>query len=102
VPLDGKSPVITDNPIWLAESARIPTLALPEESPDAVLDLAGRFGARLLVVRDDTGREWPGILTGAGKAAGCFEEVPLTEISGAAAVKGSPLASIHVFRIVCP
>jgi hypothetical protein len=102
VPLDGKNPVITDNPIWLAESARIPTLALPEESPDAVLDLAGRFGARLLIVRDDTGREWPGILNGGGKAARCFEEVPLTEISGAAAVKGSPLASIHVFRIVCP
>jgi hypothetical protein len=102
VPLDGRSPVITDNPIWLAESARIPTLALPEESPDAVLDLAGRFGARLLVVRDDTGREWPGILNGGGKAARCFEEVPLTEVSGASAAKGSPLASIHVFRIVCP
>jgi hypothetical protein len=102
VPLDGKSPVITDNPIWLAESARIPTLALPEESPDAVLDLAGHFGARLLVVRDDTDMEWPEILKGGGTAAGCFQEVPLTEISGAALAKGSPLASIHVFRIVCP
>jgi hypothetical protein len=102
VPLDGKSPVITDHPIWLAESARIPTLALPEESPQAVLDLAGHFGARLLIVRDETDREWPEVLKNGGTAAGCFQEVPLTEISGAAPAKGSPLASIHVFRIVCP
>ena len=102
VPLDGSRPVITDNPIWLAESARIPTLALPEESPDAVLDLAGRFGARLLIVRGDTAREWPEVLDRGGTAARCFEEVPLTENPGAAPSKGSSLASIHVFRIVCP
>ena len=102
VPLDGTSPVITDNPIWLAESARIPTLALPEESPDAVLDLAGHFGARLLIVRDDAGREWPDVLKSGGTAAGCFREVPLTEVSGAVPAKGSPLDSFRVFRIVCP
>jgi hypothetical protein len=102
VPLDGSRPVITDNPIWLAESARIPTLALPEESPDAVLDLADRFGARLLIVRGDTAREWPEVLDRGGTAARCFEEVPLAENPGAAPSKGSSLASIRVFRIVCP
>jgi nucleotide-binding universal stress UspA family protein len=102
VPLDGAKPVITDNPIWLAESARVPTLALPEEPPDAVLDLARHFGAGLLVVRSGTGREWPDILNGGGNAAACFVEVPLTEISGSRPLQGSPLASIHVFRIVCP
>ncbi len=102
VPLDGAQPVITDNPIWLAESARVPTLALPEEPPDAVLDLARHFGAGLLVVRSGTGREWPDILNGGGNAAACFVEVPLTEISGSRPLQGSPLASIHVFRIVCP
>ena len=32
-PLDGSAPVIHDFPIWLAETARIPTLALPDETP---------------------------------------------------------------------
>jgi hypothetical protein len=67
-----------------------------------VLDLAGRFGARLLIVRDDTDREWPEVLKNGGTAAACFREVPLTEISGASPPKGSPLASIRVFLIVCP
>ena len=102
VPLDGASPVITDNPIWLAESARVTAIALPEESPDSVLDLAGRFGARLLIVRSDTDGAWPAILGSGVAAARCFREVPLTDGSGAAPAGGSPLASIRVFRIVCP
>lgn len=102
VPLDGANPVITDSPIWLAESARIPTLALPEESPEAILDLAHRFGARLLIVGDGTDRRWPNVLSGGGAAAKCFQEVALTDISGAGPNKGSALATIHVFRIVCP
>ena len=102
VPLDGAHPVITDNPIWLAESVRIPTLALPEESPDAVLELAGQFGAKLLVVRSGTDREWPGILHQGGSAAKCFQEVTLTQDTGAGLTSDSPLADIHVFRIVCP
>ena len=94
-------PVITDNPIWLAEAARVPTLALPQESPDAVLALAHRFGAKILVVRED-GRKWPAILVDGGTAALCFQEVPLSDNSGRKVEEGSPLAEIHVFRIVCP
>ncbi len=102
VPLDGSSPVITDNPIWLAESARIPTVALPEESPAAVLDLAGRFGSKLLVVRADAGREWPDILSEGSSAAKCFQEVSLLDNSGSRPGKDSPLAHFRVFRVVCP
>ncbi len=102
VPLDGSAPVITDSPIWLAETARVPAIALPEESPDAVLALARRFGAKLLIVRGDTNRHWPDILGGSGTAAKCFQEVPLADISGMGPAKDSALAVFHVFRIVCP
>jgi hypothetical protein len=101
VPLETAGPVITNNPIWLAEAARIPTLALPQESPDAVLALAHRFGVKILVVRED-GSKWPAILVDGGTAALCFQEVPLSDNSGRNVEAGSPLAEIHVFRIVCP
>jgi hypothetical protein len=101
VPLDNSAPVITDAPIWLAESARVRALALPEESPASVAALARRFGAKLLVVHDGTSREWPAVLENGGTGAQCFQEVPLTDISGGKPKIGSPLASFHVFRIVC-
>jgi hypothetical protein len=101
VPLDGSHPVITDNPIWLAEAARVPALALPEESPEAVLDLARHFGAQLVVIRAPTERDWPDILRRGGTASNCFSEVQLTDNSGEKPPEGSPLATIHVFRIVC-
>jgi hypothetical protein len=101
VPLDGAHPVITDNPIWLAEAARVPALALPEESPEAVLDLARHFGAQLVVIRAPTERDWPDILRRGGTASDCFSEVQLTDNSGEKPPEGSPLSIIHVFRIVC-
>jgi hypothetical protein len=102
VPLDDSAPVITDAPIWLAESAHVRTLALPDESPASVLNLADRFGAKLLVVGDEANRDWPGVLSRGGAAAECFREVPLSDASSAKPQKDSPLASIHVFRIGCP
>jgi hypothetical protein len=101
-PLDGITPVITDNPIWLAEATQTPALALPEESPESVLTLAREFGARLLVVRTDSNREWPDVLQGADTAAECFREVPLSDNTGSKPAEGSGLARIRVFRIVCP
>lgn len=101
-PLDGAGPVITDNPIWLAESTQVEALALPEESPVAVLDLARHFGAKLVIVHGDAGSEWPDVLNQGGTAAKCFQEVPLTDSSGAIPAPGSALAGITVFRIVCP
>jgi len=102
VPLDGSSPVITDNPIWLAEAAPVPALALPEESPEAVLALARQFGAKILIVRDGTDREWPDILSQGGAAATCFQEVPIADISGMGSTDDPPLTAVHVFRITCP
>jgi hypothetical protein len=101
VPLDNAAPVITDAPIWLAEATGVRTLALPEESPSSVVALANRFGARLLVVREGTNREWPQILGDQQRDTKCFQEVPLTDISGRKPANGSPLATIRVYRIVC-
>ena len=102
VPLDGASPVITDNPIWLAEAAQVPSLALPEESPDAVLDLARHFGAKLLIVRSGADLEWPGVLDGGGAGSTCFSEVHLADYPGAGGALSSNLSQLHVYRIVCP
>ena len=60
-PLDATAgPVITDFPIWMAETQRIPTLALPDESPTDVLDLAhdpAFPGTHLVILMDkDHGR----------------------------------------------
>jgi hypothetical protein len=102
LPLASAGPVISNFPIWLAEAARIRTLALPEESPQDVLDLARQFGARVVIVQNDDQREWPGILSRGGTGSGCFQEVPLTDNLGARPESGSPLAEIRAFRIVCP
>jgi hypothetical protein len=102
VPLGEAGPVITNFPIWLAESARIRTLALPEEPPGAVLDLAHRFGATLIVIQNDDLRQWPGILDRDAAAAACFKEVPLTDTTGGKVTESSPLAQMRAFRIVCP
>ncbi len=107
-PLDDSAPVITDFPVWMAEAARIRTLALPDESPANVLDLARdpRFGAQLLVVVKEEHGRWPAVLDEAGgtggqdAAAACFEEVaipvPQDPLDAAA------IESIRAFRIVCP
>jgi hypothetical protein len=101
VPLGRNAPIITDNPIWLAETAHVTALALPEESPDAVLALARQFGSGLLVVQADGDTEWPAILNDGTPATRCFREVPLTDSSGQPPAEGSPLFQIRAFRIVC-
>ena len=98
-PLDGTAPVIHDFPIWLAETARVPSLALPEEEPGDVLDLAARFGARWLIVsKPDHGR-WPAILDGNDPDARCFEEVRLPVPADPQLAEA--LAETRVFRIAC-
>ncbi len=102
-PLDGSHPVIHDFPIWLAEAGRIPTLALPQESPSDVLDLAQdpRFNARWLIVAKGDDGDWPHILAEPGDpAAACFGELRLpvpADPEDAAAI-----AAMRVFRIECP
>jgi hypothetical protein len=102
VPLADNAPVITDNPIWLAETAHVTALALPQESPDAVLALARHFGSKLLIVVQTEGDgEWPAVLDRGGSGTQCFREVLLTDNSGKYPLEGSPLYRIRAFRIVC-
>ena len=98
-PLDGSAPVIHDFPVWLAETERVPALALPDESPADVLDLANTFGARWLIVAKEEHGIWPGVLDGPSPDATCFEEVLLPlpdDPDDARAIEG-----VRVFRIEC-
>ena len=102
LPLDGTAPVIHDFPIWLAETQRIPTLALPYETPSDVLDLATdpRFHARLLIAVVDDDNDWPQVLDGStDPAAACFQEVTLPVPPDPAEAKA--IADVRVFRITC-
>ena len=96
VPITENAPAIADFPIWIAEAGRVPTLALPDESPESVLDLARTFGAKLLIVSTDTehGR-WPSVLDAGGPSAACFVPVP-------AATVPSGTGEIRAYRIACP
>ena len=73
-PLDASAgPIVTDFPIWLAEARRLPTLALPDESPADVVSLAAAFpGTRYLVMMDDEHGAWPDVLAGSASGADCF------------------------------
>ena len=98
--LDGSAPVITDFPIWVAETGRVSTLALPDESPTAILDLASHFGARWLVLTGGERGDWPGVLRGPDPAAMCFVPVPVAvpaDPADAAAIR-----DVLVYRIGCP
>ena len=96
MPVTANAPVIADFPIWVAEAGRVSTLALPDESPESVLDLARTFGAKLLVVSTGSGHgRWPAVLDAGGTAAACFVPVP------AASVR-SDADETRVYRIACP
>jgi hypothetical protein len=102
-PLDATAgPVITNFPIWMAETRRIPSLALPDEPPRDVLDLANdpRFKARLVVLLDAESRHWPADLDARVDGAECFRELDLGPTAGAG-VPG-PLGNARAFEIVCP
>ena len=99
-PLDASAgPVIADFPIWLAYQARIHTLALPDESPSSVLDLAAHFpDTHYLVISEDHG-SWPAILAGGAAKADCFHEIQLGTPADPAAA--SALVGTRVFEIGC-
>lgn len=89
-------PVITDVPIWLAEETGARALALPDEAPESVLDLARRFpGTNLVVVDEDNDGIWPEIAATDPTGQACFAPVALPGSNPA-------LAGLVVFRITCP
>ena len=102
-PLDASAgPVITDFPIWLAETQRIPTLALPNEPPADVLDMARSFdGTRYLILIQPRDKHWPADIAAGAPQADCFRPIPLGPWTGEAGSK-DPLADVSAFEVVCP
>jgi hypothetical protein len=102
-PLDSTAgPVITNFPIWMAEAERISSLALPDESPEDVLDLARHFpGTHLLVLISPQGEHWPGDLVKGVPGSECFRPVDLgPPISAPSGV--DLLDEVQVYEILCP
>lgn len=98
LPIDANAgPVITRFPIWLAEATGARTLALPNEPPAAVLDLARAFpGTTLVITAADDDELWPEIAGTDPIGIRCFEPVTLTDPGSGV------LNDIRVFRIICP
>ena len=89
--------MITRYPIWLAEEAGVRTLALPDESPADVLDLARSFpGTKLVITASGTNELWPAIAATDPIGITCFRPVPLSD-PGDGRFDG-----LRVFEIVCP
>ena len=92
VPIEVRgAPVITDFPIYLAEVTGANALALPDEPPDSIVDLAARFpGTRLVIVAEDNEGIWPEAALSTARGLACFESVPV-DVDG-----------LVVYRILCP
>jgi hypothetical protein len=92
--------VISNFPIWVAETQRIPSLALPDEPPIDVLDLAATFpGTRYLILTNPEGKHWPGDLEAGLPGAECFSQVDLGTYDGPGT---DPLGTTTVYEIGCP
>jgi hypothetical protein len=100
-PLDASAgPVITNFPIWMAETQRISALALPDEPPRDVLDLAAEFDARLVVLLDGESAHWPADIDSGVDGAECFRELDLGPTVGPDT--DGPLGDVRAFEVVCP
>jgi hypothetical protein len=100
-PLETSGPVITDFPIWLAEADRANALALPNESPPSVLDLARTFsGTRTLVVWGNLVPRWPAALDTHEPGSECFREITLPPPTDAA--DRDALDGVRIWAIECP
>ncbi len=67
--------LISDHPMWLADALGRQTVALPDEGPDAIIELSRAFEAPWVVVVDERGR-YPGELLDP-KARGCLAADPV-------------------------
>jgi hypothetical protein len=82
--------VITDHPMWLATVLERPAIALPDEPPASVSQLARTFGAPWLVIIDERGR-YPEALAGPeGVACLSGAPVPLEPGQGSAVLLRLP------------
>ncbi|MFL5769998.1 MAG: hypothetical protein ACJ765_07950, partial [Chloroflexota bacterium] len=99
-PLAEEGPIITNFPIWLAVSTGAKALALPNESPRAVADLARQFQSRLLVVVGKQHGDWPGVLETDDPGAECFHELHVPPPADPR--EAGALEEVRVFEVVCP
>jgi small basic protein len=93
-------PVISNFPIWMAETHGVEGLALPDEPPNDVVDLANSFpGTHLLVLIAPQSKHWPQDLISGAPGADCFRPIDL----GPPTIPGDdPLATTTAFVIDCP
>ncbi|HYI21971.1 MAG TPA: hypothetical protein VEX62_04960, partial [Candidatus Limnocylindrales bacterium] len=74
--VEDSGPLISDRPIWLSDATGRSAIALPDEPPQSVLQLAAAFDAPAVVVLESRGR-YPAALRELD-AATCFTEMPLS------------------------
>lgn len=93
--------VITNFPIWMAETERVSSLALPDEPPLDVLDLASTFGTgtRYLILISPEGKHWPADLEAGLPGSECFTPLDLGTYAGTG---DDPLESTTAYEIGCP
>lgn len=101
LPIEAQGPIITDFPIWLAEATGHEALALPDETPADVIDLAAHFrGTNLLIIGGEERGRWPAILDAGGPGTECFDEIDIGRPADARL--SDALGKTRVFRLVCP
>jgi hypothetical protein len=88
---DAAGPVISDFPIWLADTQGIRALALPDEPPKDVFDLSQHFpGTRYVVLSEgDDHAHWPEDFDAGVGWSECFREIQVA------------IPPTRVFEIVC-
>ncbi|HLA15831.1 MAG TPA: glycosyltransferase family 39 protein [Candidatus Limnocylindrales bacterium] len=101
-PVDELGPVITNFPIWWSEAYRTPALALPNESPTSIVDLASAFpGTRYLVLVGEEHGRWPAVLADPSTpGVECFREVDLPAPSKPADAEA--VEDVRTWIIGCP
>jgi len=100
VDLHDGGPVISDFPIWLADTLGVDAIALPSEAPDSVVDLARTFGSHWLITSGGPDATWPAVLQQGGMNAGCFSQVEVPPPADPALARA--MAGTKVFRVSCP
>jgi hypothetical protein len=92
--------LMSNFPIWVAETQRTSTLALPDEPPEDVLHLAATFpGTKYLILTSPESAHWPTDLETAQPGAECFAPIDLGAYAGTGA---DPLGTTTVYEIGCP
>jgi hypothetical protein len=93
-------PIITNFPIWLSEATGVQALALPNEPPGEVVQLANTFGSDVVIVVGDQHGDWPAVLDTDTRFADCFRRISMP--TSADPAKNRALKEIRAYEMVCP